>query len=143
MSGTPKPRKIAEALERLHATCSRLAEETDPATHPVRAASLTGTQAFIHLIPDWRKTEQAHGRPQRAEVAPNVGEKLDESDIDPAAMAEFDLVDTDAAMANLERLVELLPRARAYSVSQLARLFTMFAPLMSEHASYVKVRGRA
>jgi hypothetical protein len=106
--GHAEATEIAEALERLHAHVVELAEETDPATHPVRAASLTGTQAFIHLIPDWRKAEQAHGRPQRAEVASNVGEKLDESDIDPAAMAEFDLVDTDAAMADLEKLIDNL-----------------------------------
>src|SRR6185503_14614166 len=99
----------------------------------VRAASLTGTLAFLHLLPNWRKAEQEGGRPAPADVAPNAGVRLDEFEVDVSALAKGDLVDVDAAMQHLDRLVDLLPQARAYSASQLARVFTMFAPLVSAH----------
>ncbi|MEV4201928.1 hypothetical protein [Micromonospora globbae] len=138
--GRAEATEICHAVERLRVHTVGLIEGTDPSTHPVRAASLTGTLAFLYLVPDWRRAEQERGQPQRVEVAANVGVKLDEFGVDTSALAEYDLVDVDAAMANLEKLVDLLPHARAYSVSQLARVFTMLAPLMSEHTSYAKVR---
>jgi hypothetical protein len=138
--GRAEATEIWEAVERLRVHIVGLVEETNFSNYPVRSASLTGTLAFLHLVPDWRKAEQKRGQPQRVAVAANVGVKLDELDVDTSALAEDDLLDVDAAMENLERLVELLPRARAYSVRQLGRVFTMFAPLLSEHPSYAKVR---
>ncbi len=43
-------------------------------------------------------------------------------------------------MEYLDQLVELLPRARAYSVRQLARVFTMFVTAVASHPLYEKVR---
>ena len=138
--GRAETTEISGASERLRVHVVDLLEETDPSTHPVRAASLTGTLAFLYLVPNWRRAEEERGRPKTVEVAANVGVKLDEFEVDTSALAERDLVDLDAAMENLRRLVDLLPRARVYSVSQLARVFTMFAPLVSGHPCYVKVR---
>jgi hypothetical protein len=132
--------EISEAIERLRAHVASLIEGTDPDTHPVRAASLTGTLAFSCLLPDWRKSELAHGRPARVEVAEYAGVRLDESDVDTSALPEESLTDVDAAMTHLETLISLLPKARAYSVHELARVFAMFAPLLSRHSSYVDVR---
>jgi len=138
--GRAEATEIAAALERLRVHITSLLDVTDPSTYPVRAASLTGTLAFLHLVPDWRLAEQEHGRPAAVEVASNFGVKLDDFEVDTSALAEGDLVDVDAAMEYLDRLVDLLPRARAYSASQLARVFTMFAPIVAAHPSYVKVR---
>ncbi|MET8282971.1 hypothetical protein [Micromonospora sp. NPDC005174] len=138
--GRAEVTEISDAVEQLRVHVGGLIAGTDPSTHPIRAASLTGTLVFLHLVPNWRKAEQERGRPQRVAVAANVGVKLDEFEVDTSALVEDDLVDADSAMKNLETLVGLLPRARAYSVTQLARVFTMFAPLVSEHPSYVKVR---
>ncbi len=74
------------------------------------------------------------------QVAPNVGVKFDEVEDDTFTLTNGDWVDVDAAMQHLNRLVDLLPRARAYSVTSLARVFSMFAPIASAHPNYVKVR---
>lgn len=139
-AGRAEATEIMEALEQLRVHVFGLLEGTDPSTYPVRAASLTGTLAFLHFVPDWRKAEQQSGRPQEVAVAAMAGVKLDELDVDTSKLAESDLVDSDTAMEYLDRLVDQLPQARAYSVSQLARVFTMFAPLLSGHPSYLKVR---
>lgn len=138
--GRASAAEIADAVQTLRSHVEQLAQATDPSTHPVRTASLTGTLVFLNFVPDWRKAEQERGQPIRVEVAAYVGVKLGEFGVDASALVEHDLVDVDAAMANLEKLVEVLPRARPYSVRQLARVFTMFAPLMSEHPAYVTVR---
>lgn len=50
------------------------------------------------------------------------------------------LFDVSAAMTYLEQAVELLPRARAYSSSVLARVFPLFAPILSKYPGYEEVR---
>ena len=132
--------EISAAMARLRAHLVDLLEATDSGTHPVRSATLTGTLAFAHLGPDWERIEAADGKPEPVEVAPNTGVQLDESAVDVSAMPVSYLFDFDAAMSYLERLVDMLPRARAYSVSELARLFTMYAPLAAEYPNYEKVR---
>jgi hypothetical protein len=132
--------EIAAAMARLRTHLVDLLDATDSSTHPVRAATLTGTLAFAHLMPDWEKLEAAAGRPEPVEVAPYAGMQLDEFDVDTSALGESDLFDLEAAIGYLEKLVDLLPRARVYSPRQLARVFTMFAPVASEYPSYEKVR---
>jgi hypothetical protein len=132
--------EIAAAIARLRTHLVELLDATDSNTHPVRAATLTGTLAFAHLMPDLKKVEAAEGKPEQVEVAPGAGVKLDEFEFDTSALRESDLFDLEAAMGCLEKLVDLLPRARVYSPRQLARVFTMFAPAASEYPSYEKVR---
>ncbi len=132
--------EITLAMTRLRAHLVDQLDATDVNIYPVRAATLTGTLAFAHLTPNWEKTEAAHGKPAPAEVAPGVGMRLDEFEIDVSALEDTELFDIATAMRYLEQLVDLLPRARVYSCRQLARVFTMFAPIAAEYPSYEKVR---
>lgn len=132
--------EIADALDRLRDHTKSLLAATDPATHPVRAAALTGTLAFAYLVPDWRKAEALNGRPARAERAANAGVQLREHDVDASGLFDDDLVDIEGAMGYLEQLVDLMPRARAYSVRQLAAVFTMYVTAAVSLPSYEKVR---
>ncbi|CAN5496834.1 hypothetical protein BH11ACT8_BH11ACT8_00220 [soil metagenome] len=132
--------EIQNALDRLRTHVSGLLAPTDRTDSPVRAASLTGTLAFASLVPNWNKAEEINGRPLRAERAANAGVQLDETDVDPSALLGDDLVDIDSAMEYFDQLVDLLPRARAYSVRQLARVFNMFATAVAPHPLYEKVR---
>ena len=132
--------EIAEATERLRAHSVTELEGTDPASHPVRAATLTGALAYLHLLPKWQRAESAGRTPKPVERAAHVGVKLDEADFDASALIDSDLVEFEDAMRYLDQLIELLPSARAYSVSSLAKVFTMFAPAVSDHPLYKKVR---
>lgn len=142
MTGVAKAEasEISASMGRLRSHLANLVDTTDSVTHPVRSAALTGTLAFAHLVPDWERIETADGRPAPIEIAPNVGLRLDESAVDTSALPVTYLFDFDKAMSHLEQLVDLLPRARAYSSSELARLFTMYAPVASQYANYEKVR---
>lgn len=138
--GTATANEIAEARTTLleHASAELLA--TDAAAYPVRTASLIGTLVMIHLQPQWDVAERNGLVPKRAEVAAHVGRKLDPAVIDPDFADEAGLFDLGGAMRYLSQLVDLLPRARAYSVSGIAEMFTMFAPALSSHPDYVRVR---
>lgn len=132
--------EISGAMARLRAHLADLIEATDPATHPVRSVSLVGTLACAYLTPEWERIEMVEGKPKPAEVASSVGVQLDESAVDTTAMPDSYLFDVGAAMVCLEKVVDLLPNARAYSSSILSRLFTMFAPIVSNYPGYEKVR---
>lgn len=132
--------EIAAAMARLRAHLVDQLDATDSRTHPVRAATLTGTLAFAHLVLDWEQVEATDGKPEPVEVASGAGVQLDEFEVDTSALGDSDLFDLATAMGYLEKLVDLLPRARVYSCRQLARVFTMFAPIASEYPSYEKVR---
>jgi hypothetical protein len=132
--------EIADAMTRLRDHADALLDTTDTGTHPVRAATLTGTLAVANLTPNWKHLEHARGKPEPADVAPHVGVKFDAADIDTSDVDTTELVDLPAAMEHLDSLVDLLPRARPYSVSQLAEIFDMFAPVVAAHPSYPKVR---
>jgi hypothetical protein len=132
--------EIADAVERLRIHVVTELDATDATTHPVRAASLTGTLAFLHLLPHWEKLEDEYGRPDPQDVDPNAGVKFDEFEVDTSHLLEDDIVDLDEATRHLSALVDLLPEARPYSVRSLARVFTMFSPALSPQADYKKVR---
>lgn len=142
MTGVAKAEaaEINAAMAQLRSHLVDLFDATDSTTHPVRSATLTGTLAVAHLVPDWERIETTGGKPAPVAVAPNVGVQLDESIIDTSTLPVSYLFDFDAVMSYLEQLVDFLPRARAYSSRQLARLFTMYAPAASEHANYEKIR---
>ena len=131
---------IASAVERLRAHVLEELDTTDPGTHPMRAASLTGTLAFVHLLPRWDRFEEQYGQPISQSVDPNAGVKLDEFAVDTSHLLKDDLVDLDGAMGYLTALVDLLPDARPYSVRSLSRVFSLFAPALAEHPGYSTVR---
>ncbi|MFP3712593.1 hypothetical protein [Puerhibacterium sp. TATVAM-FAB25] len=132
--------EIGEALAQLCLHVTDLLERTDTTTHPVRAASLTESLVFAYLMPDVRKAERTRGRPDPVEVAAHAGVKFEDLEVDFSKLDDEDLIDVPAAMEHLARLVGLLPSARAYSVRNISRLFALFAPIVSSHALYTKVR---
>ncbi|MGA9146849.1 MAG: hypothetical protein WBZ04_04755 [Candidatus Nanopelagicales bacterium] len=138
--GETRAAEISAEVSRLRRHVMELLHNTDPTTHPVRAATLTGTLAYLHLMPDWAKIEEQSGQPKHADVAADVGVPHNEFEVDASSLPADVLVDLSAAMQYLDQLVDLLPTARAYSVRQLAQIFTMFVAQASDHPSYVKVR---
>lgn len=130
---------IAAAIDDLRAHAVEMLEHTDPDTYPIRAATLTGALAYSYLIPDWRISEKNYGRPKRVDITPTIGVKLSESDFDLTALPT-EAINVESAMTYLDKLVDLLPTARAYSATQLATLFTMFTPAFIDQPNYVKVR---
>lgn len=132
--------EISAALTKSREHAAALLDETDVETHPVRAATLTGVLAYSHLIPDWAEAAKTRAKPAARAVAANVGVKLTQSDVDSSLLDESDFEGIGDAMVYLSQLVDLLPLARAYSVSELARLFDMFAPLAASKPEYLKVR---
>ena len=132
--------EIASAVEGLREHVVDELAATDPGTHPVRAASLTGTLAFLHVLPRWERLEEQYGRPDPQDVDPNAGVKADEFAVDTSYLWEDDIVDLDRAMEYLSALVDLLPDARPYSVRSLSRVFTLYSPALAEQPEYSKVR---
>jgi len=132
--------EINAALTGLSSHAVELIDATDPGTHPIRAATLTGALVFANLVPNWPAVEEARGKPARAKFARGVGVKLDTSTVDVSDLDKLDVVSLDTALEHLDHLIDLLPRARAYSVGQLAEIFNMFAPLASTHPSYSRIR---
>lgn len=138
--GTATATEISEARERLRLHLTEELSTTDPENYPVRAASLTGALVLIHLQSRWDEGEKRGLRPKQATVAAHVGEKLDDVDFDPSFAKEAGLFQLDDAMSYLEALVELLPRARAFSVSGIAQMFDLFAPALADYPKYRHVR---
>ena len=62
--------EIAVAVAGLETHLVAQLDATDANTHPVRAATLTGALASVHLVPDWEKVEVVHGKPEPADVSP-------------------------------------------------------------------------
>lgn len=140
-SATATATEIADARERLRVHIVAELDTTNAATHPVRAASLTGTLAGLHFQFQWDVAEKHGLHPKKSDVAAHVGVQLDPTEIDPSVAEEEGLFDLDSAMRYLDRLVDLLPQAGSYSVTSLSEMFTMFAPALSSHPSYAKVRN--
>lgn len=138
--GRTSPAEIAVARERLRSHIVDELSGTDATAFPVRSASLTGALALLHLQPRWDEGERHGFAPEPAERAEHVGQKLTDTQFDASFVEESGLFDLGEAMRLLEQLVDLLPSARAYSVSGIAQMFTMFAPALSEHPGYRRVR---
>lgn len=138
--GRAEAQEIFEAVVQLRDHAVSLLGSTNASSHPVRAASLTGTLAYLHLLPDWRRAEEEHGRPPRVEVAPHAGVKLEEVGADVSGLSEDGLIGVAEAMNYLDSLVDLLPHARVYAVSTIATLFDFMAPVVAGHPSYRKIR---
>ncbi|GAA2051785.1 hypothetical protein [Leifsonia soli] len=132
--------EIAEARAKLIAHLTAELETTNSSEYPVRAATLTGTMAYLMLTP---KVEQAEGggySPTKVERDRLAGVSLVDAKVDTSSAAESGLFDLNSVMAYLDQLVDLLPRARAYSVSSIARIFTLFTPALASDPRYTKVR---
>lgn len=138
--GRADAKEISGAVLDLRDRAVRMLEATNFSTHPVRAASLTGTLAFLHLLPNWRSVEEKQGRPPQVEFALNAGVKLDEASVDVSGVPMDALVGAAEAMAYLDSLVDLIPHARAYSVTSVAKVFNVMAPVLADHPAYRKVR---
>ncbi|MBD3926107.1 hypothetical protein IEZ26_15895 [Nocardioides cavernae] len=138
--GRAEAAEIAAAQQRLRQHVSSLLIGTNPDTHPVRAASLTGTLAFSYLLPNWELAASSYGTPEPAERAPHVGVTLDDFEVNVGLLDPRYFTGLEQAMEQLDALIDLLPRAKPYSVRQLARVFNLVAPLTVEHPSYAKVR---
>lgn len=130
--------EIAEAVDLLRVHVKNMLDATDPTNYPVRATTLTAVLAFSYLMPDWRNAAHEIGEPEPADIAPMAGVPLHEFEPEVSHLA--DLVNIDSAMEYLDKLIDLLPKARVYSVSSLATLFNIFSPLTVDHPHYVKVR---
>ncbi|MFD6211822.1 hypothetical protein, partial [Nocardia salmonicida] len=130
--------EIADAVDLLRVHIRNMLDATDPTNYPVRAATLTGVLAFSHLMPDWHNAAHEIGQPLPADSAPMVGMPLHEFEPEVSHLA--DLVSIESAMEYLDKLIDLLPKARVYSVGSLATVFNIFAPLAVDHPSYVRVR---
>jgi len=137
--GRAEASEIGAALARLKQHVSDELQVIDPATHPIQSASLTGTMAFLHFIPNWLRAEELQGRPEPVDVAPHAVEKFEDTPINASVLADG-LVDIESAMTYMERLVALLPTARPYSVRQLSKIFAMFAPSLVGLPNYAAVR---
>ena len=131
--------EIAYEKEFLRAHIVAQLDVNDDAQYPVRAASLTGTLAYLHFQPQWDLAEANGLRPEKSNVAAHAGERLEPISVEPA-FAEQGVINLGAAMLYLDQLVDLLPRARPYSISSLARIFNMFAPVLATDVNYIKVR---
>lgn len=127
--------EIAAARERLVSHVQSELDVTDQETYPVRTASLIGTLVYLSLQVKWEETGIV---PEPAERDSLVGQELD--DVDLTTETDIPFVDLDAAMDYLERIVDLIPRARPYSVRRLSDLFSILSPSIAVHPSYAKVR---
>jgi hypothetical protein len=114
---------------------------TDRSEFPVRAASLLGALARSYLQPKWETAEARGLVPTNDADHPPVGEHLPDMTVDADIAERTEAFELDVAMQWLEQLVEVLPSARAYSVSSLSRLFDMFAPAFARFESYKRVRN--
>ncbi len=131
--------EITESVAKLKEHTLHCLNETDPSTHPVRAASLTSTMAFLFMIPDWSKVTQDHDPTVESKTGqPRFrGESVE---IDTSFLAGRDDLDLRQAMVYLRRLVDLLPLARPFPVGTVAKVFQIFAPALIDDPDYVAVR---
>ena len=139
-AGRATAAEISQAVERLRTHLVAELEATDPTTHPMRTAMLTGTLASVHLLPKWDRAEAAGRTPEPVEVAGHVGVQFEEMDMDTSALADSDLFEFDEAMTYLDKLVDLLPAARSYSAKRPAGMFSLFAPALADHPLYGRIR---
>lgn len=138
-AGHADAHEVGEAMVGMRDHAADLLAATDAATHPVRAASLNGTLALLHLHPDWRQARRRR-RPAAGDVARLARTRPDGADIDVSGLSADEMVDAHAAMGYLDALVDLLPRAHAYPVTPIATVFDVLAPVLADYPAYAKVR---
>ncbi len=114
--------------------------ETDAEIYPVRTASLRGTLAWLHLLPDWGRIETTTGTPTRVDAAAGAGVVTDMDVIDDTIIDADDLVSLPTAMEHLTELAALLPRARGYALSRISDAVNLWAPLLATQPGYSSVR---
>lgn len=114
-------------------------DATDETRYPVRTASLAGTLAWLHLLPNWSEMEVAHGKPTPVDAAPSAG-VIPDIDVIDETVGPDDLLDVSSAMTYLAKVAELLPRARGYSVSRISDIVNLFAPVLTSQPGYESIR---
>ncbi|MFJ9372902.1 hypothetical protein [Streptomyces sp. NPDC101455] len=136
--GTASAEELRELALRLRQRVVTLIEATDVALYPVRKTSLLDVAARLCLHPRWPEvTRPAVGAlptPQETTRLRRAGEIVPDVSLDSRP------VDVTEAMGYLERLVDLLPQARAFPVGGVSETFQMLAPALTEDPRYEKIR---
>jgi hypothetical protein len=137
---TAEVSEISAVASRLRKHTLQALASTDPVSYPVRAASLTATMAFLYMVPDWAQIAEKYGAPEPIEIDPAAGVRHDMNAIDTSPLADREDVDLAQAMNYLRKLVDLLPKARAFPIETIAELFQFFTPAVLKHPDYKAVR---
>ena len=132
--------EISENIDKLHIHTAAILDRTDAATHPIRAASLTSTMARLYTIPDWAKVAELRGTPPPVDTDKIAGMQLDEYDLDTSTLATAEEIDLAQVMHYLRALVDILPNARPFPVSSIAKIFQFLAPALITQPEYKIVR---
>jgi hypothetical protein len=134
--------QIASARDAMSKHIGGLLDATDSITHPVRAASLTGSLAHLDMQYRWEIASKKGLTPSVREIAHSAGVSLVDKDIslDPEVIDGEVVCNVSGTMQHLSALIELVPRARAYSVTSLSELFDFYAPVLIQESRYVSVR---
>ena len=124
----------------LRARVRELLAATDEATHPNRAARLLAVAAHLCLQPRWPDVRQPPAgtlaSPRDVTLLRRALEDAGESIVlDPDVP-----LDVAEGLEYLDRLVDLLPRARAFPVGTVSETFQMLVPALTGDPRYAKVR---
>lgn len=124
----------------LRARVRELLTATDEALHPNRAARLLAVAAHLCLQPRWPEVHRPPAdtlpSPRRVTLLRLVQEDAGESIVvDPGLP-----LDVAEGLGYLDRLVDLLPQARAFPVGTVSETFQMLAPALTGDPRYTKVR---
>jgi hypothetical protein len=124
----------------LRARARELLVTTDEATHPNRAARLVAIAAHLCLHPRWPEVH----RPSAGTLASPRDVtlfRLALEDAGESIVVDLDVpLDVAEGLENLDRLVDLLPRAPAFPVGTVTETFQMLAPALAGDPRYAKVR---
>lgn len=134
------PDEISGEVARLQAHAAQLIADTDEDAFPVRACSLLAASTYLALLPNYAGLAARGFQPPEEPALLPSREELERLAGRSASEARRDGVDVDAAMALLEHLVRLLPKARPFSVNAIATVFQLHAPSLADHPAYAVVR---
>jgi hypothetical protein len=124
----------------LRARVHELLAATDEALHPNRTARLLAVAAHLCLQPRWpevhRPAAGTLASPRRVTLL-----RLALEDAGESVVVDPDLpLDVAEGLEYLDRLVDLLPRARAFPIGTVTETFQMLAPALTGDSRYAKVR---
>ncbi len=126
----------------LRARVRELIGTTDESKHPNRTARLLAVGAHLCMHPRW---PEVHQPPTGTIASPRdvTMLRLALEDAGESIVADPDVpIDVAEALEYLDRLVDLLPRARAFPVGTISETFQMLAPALTGDPRYAKVRDR-
>jgi hypothetical protein len=126
----------------LRARVRELIAATDEAKHPNRLARLLAVGAHLRLHPRWPEMPRP---PAGTLVAPREVTllRLAMEEEGESIVLDSDVpLDVTEGLEYLDRLVDLLPQARAFPVGTISETFQMLAPALTGDPRYAKVRDR-